>query len=336
MSASADRRPARRRVPAIAVAGVAALAVLADSALATFPGERGRIAFQRVTDPSAEGSEQIFTVGPRGGPARRLTSLSGGAFAPDYSPDGQRIAFERRGITPEALYVMRANGADQVALSTGGCTGLCLGEGDAAWSPDGSRLLFARAFGPIVRDNASQLDLVVANADGSGAQLLRAFRPLEGEGREPHGAQWSPDGRRIAVTILNITAKPELGSAIYVLNADGTGLRRITPFRLNAGNPDWSPNGRRIVFNSSFEGQAAVEIYTVRPDGRRLHRVRRDPRGKSYSFEPVWSPDGRRIAMVHGSGRAVPHIWTMRRNGTGLRQVTRGRLPDFSPDWGSR
>ena len=50
-----------------------------------------------------------------------------------------------------------------------------------------------------------------------------------------------------------------------MLDADGSNLRRITPLRLNAGNPDWSPNGKRIVFNSSYEGQAAVEIYTVRP-----------------------------------------------------------------------
>jgi Tol biopolymer transport system component len=41
----------------------------------------------------------------------------------------------------------------------------------------------------------------------------------------------------------------------------------LTPLRLSAGSPDWSPDGKRIVFNSSYEGQAAVEIYTVRPDG---------------------------------------------------------------------
>jgi TolB protein len=109
---------------------------------------------------------------------------------------------------------------------------------------------------------------VTANADGTAEQLLLHLRTREAEGKELHEAQWSPDGRRIAVTVLNITARPRLGSAIYVLNADGSNLRRITPMRLIAGNPDWSPDGRRIVFNSSFEGQAAVELYTVRPDGK--------------------------------------------------------------------
>jgi Tol biopolymer transport system component len=105
--------------------------------------------------------------------------------------------------------------------------------------------------------------------------------------------------------------------------------------RLNAGNPDWSPDGKRIAFNSSFEGQGAVEIYTVRPDGSGLRRLRREPKN-SYSFDPVWSPGGRRLAFVHGAGRKIPHIWMMKRNGTRLRQVTHGRRPDRGPDWGSR
>ena len=119
-----------------------------------------------------------------------------------------------------------------------------------------------------------------------------------------------------------------------MLDADGGNLRRITPKRLNAGNPDWSPDGKRIAFNSSYEAQAAVEIYTVRPNGKGLRRVRRNPE-RTFSWAPVWSPDGKRIAMVHHTFETVPHIWTMKRDGTGLRQVTRGPKPDFRPDWGA-
>ena len=132
MHVFARSRPAVR-APVIVLLGAVMVVGVAESAVATFAGERGRIAFVRVTDPSAEGSEQIFTVGQRGGPVRRLTSVSGGAFAPDYSPNGRRIAFERRGVSPEGLYVMRANGSTQVRLQTG-CTGLCLGDNDPAWS----------------------------------------------------------------------------------------------------------------------------------------------------------------------------------------------------------
>ena len=162
--------------------------------------------------------------------------------------------------------------------------------------------------------------------------MILHFRSLEAQGKEPHDAQWSPDGTRIAVNILNIKAKPRNGSAIYVLDADGSDFRRITPLRLNAGSPDWSPDGKRIVFNSSYEAQSAVEIYTVRPDGSGLKRVRKEPKN-SFSFEPVWSPNGKRIAFVHATTRTPPHIWTMK-NGTRLRQVTHGRRPDGAPAGG--
>ena len=193
--------------------------------------------------------------------------------------------------------------------------------------------MFERAFGPIVKDTAAGLDLVTASADGSSEQVILHFRSLEAQGKEPHDAQWSPDGTRIAVNILNIKAKPRNGSAIYVLDADGSDLRRITPLRLNAGSPDWSPDGKRIVFNSSYEGQSAVEIYTVRPDGSGLKRVRKEPK-KSFSFEPVWSPNGKRIAFAHATTTTPPHIWTMKKNGTRLRQVTHGRRPTAGPTGG--
>jgi TolB protein len=195
--------------------------------------------------------------------------------------------------------------------------------------------VFERAFGPIVKDTAAGLDLVIAEADGSNEQVILHYRSLEAQGQEPHDAQWSPDGTRIAVMILNTKARPRNASAIYVLDADGSDLHRVTPIRLNAGNPDWSPDGRWIAFNSFYGGPRSPEIYAVRPDGSGLRRLRREPKN-SYSFDPVWSPDGGRLAFVHGVGRQVPHIWTMKKNGTRLRQVTHGRRPDQGPDWGSK
>ena len=132
--------------------------------------------------------------------------------------------------------------------------------------------------------------------------------------------------KHLAVNLLNITAKPEFGSAIYTLDPDGTDLRRITPLRLNAGNPDWSPNGKRIVFNSSLEAQAAVEIYTVRPDGSGRKRVRRQPEGE-YAFEPVFSPSGRRIAFVGPGGlRPSPHLDDAAKRGPGRTGSAHGHV----------
>jgi Tol biopolymer transport system component len=326
----------RLRLPVVAVAVIAGVAGSVPSAHATFPGRPGPIAFQRFIDPQDEESTQIFSVARPGAKPRKLTSGATAVNA-DYSPDGQRIVFERRygGMSPDAIFTMRSDGSSQAPLPTTCTPDACLGDSAPAWSPDGNRLVFERAFGPIVKDTAAGIDLVTVNADGSSEQVILHYRSLEAQGQEPHDAQWSPDGTRIAVMILNTKAKPHNGSAIYVVDADGSNLHRVTPIRLNAGNPDWSPDGKRIAFNSSFEGQGAVEIHTVRPDGSGLRRLRREPKN-SYSFDPVWSPGGRRLAFVHGAGRKIPHIWMMKRNGTRLRQVTHGRRPDRGPDWGSR
>jgi Tol biopolymer transport system component len=326
----------RLRLPVVAVAVAAGVVGSVPSAHATFPGKPGPIAFQRFVNPQDEESSQIFSVARPGAKARKLTS-GGNGFNPDYSPDGRRIVFERRfgGMSPDSLFTMGSDGSSQTRLPTTCTAPTCLGDSAPAWSPDGNQLVFERAFGPIVKDNAAGLDLVTANADGSNEQVILHYRSLEAQGQEPHDAQWSPDGTRIAVTILNTKAKPRNASAIYVLDADGSDLHRVTPIRLNAGNPDWSPDGKRIVFNSSFEGQSAVEIYTVRPDGSGLKRVRKEPK-KSFSFEPVWSPNGTRIAFAHATTTTPPHIWTMKRSGKGLKQVTRGPKPDVRPDWGSR
>jgi TolB protein len=329
-------RASRLRLPIAAVGVVAVFAGAGSPAQATFPGKPGPIAFQRLVDPEDEERSQIFSVARAGAKARKLTT-GGNGFRPDYSANGEQIVFERRfgGARPDAIVVMGWDGSSPTLVETTCSADPCLGDNSPAWSPDGNRLVFERAFGPIVKDNASGLDLVTANADGTAERVLLHFRSLEAEGREPHDAQWSPDGTQIAVNILNITARPRNGSAIYVLNADGSDLRQITPTRLNAGNPDWSPDGKRIVFNSSYEGQGAVEIYTVRPDGGGLTRVRKEPKD-AFSFEPVWSPNGKRIAVVHATRRTVPHIWTMTRKGKRLRQLTHGPKPEFSPDWGSR
>jgi Tol biopolymer transport system component len=324
-------RASHLRLPLATVAVVAVVGGSASSAQATFPGKSGPTAFERFVDPEDEENVQIFSVARPGAKARKLPT-GGSGYNPDYSPDGQQIVFERRfgGVRPDAIMLMGSDGSSPALVNTTCAADPCLGDNSPAWSPDGTRLVFERAFGPIVKDQAAGgLDLT-SNADGSGEQVILQSLPL---GREPHDAQWSPDGTRIAVNMLNIEARPRNGSAIYVLNADGCDFHRITPRRLNAGNPDWSPDGKRIVFNSSYEGQAAVEIYTVRPDGSGLKRVRKEPKD-SFSFEPVWSPNGKRIAFVHGTRTKPPHIWTMKRNGKGLRQVTHGPKPDFGPDRG--
>jgi len=178
-------------------------------------------------------------------------------------------------------------------------------------SRTGSFILFeSRA-----RDRPSAL--LVMNTDGTGLRRLRT------SGRSPGNASWSPDGKRIAYDVL----EPN-GLIVYVINADGSGKRRVA---MNAHHADWSPNGREIVFQSGWE----TGIVDARTFQRRL----------TFDMEtvnPAWSPDGKQIAFgdtrSDGNGSS---IWVVNADGSGLHDLDPGgarryfhnsRDADWSPD----
>jgi Tol biopolymer transport system component len=318
---------------AVAVAASAAPALSVPAARATYAGKRGPIVFQRLLNPKDDSSTQLFAVSPTTGRVRQLTHFQGGAFEPAYSPNGRQIAFDRRFPNgPDAAYTIRFDGSNPMRLPVA-CSGQCLGIDEPNWTRSGDDIAFGRAFGPIVKNNASTLELATAGLSGTGDRVIRTFGPTA-TGTEPHNAVWSPNGRMLAVTILNTTKKPANASAIYLVSANGKTIRRLTPRNLDAGNPDWAPNGQRIVFNSFYEGQSESELYTIRPDGSGMHRIRKEKKN-NYAFDPVWSPDGGRIAFVHTSRTTPPHIWSIAADGKKLRQETHGNLVDLEPTWGT-
>jgi Tol biopolymer transport system component len=318
---------------AIAVAVSAAPAISAPAANAVYAGKRGPIVFQRLLNPKDDSSTQLFAVSPTTGRVRQLTHFPGGAFDPAYSPNGRQIAFDRRFHSgPDEAFTIGFDGSNPTRLPIA-CSGQCLGIDEPDWTPSGHGIVFGRAFGPIVKNNASTLELATAGLSGAGDRVISSFG-LKSTGTEPHNAVWSPNGRMLAVTILNDRKKPSNASAIYVFSANGKTVRRLTPPNLDAGNPDWAPNGKRIVFNSFYEGQSESELYTIRPDGTGIHRIRKEKKN-NYAFDPAWSPDGERIAFVHTSKKTLPHIWSIGADGKQLRQETHGSLVDLEPDWGT-
>lgn len=319
---------------AIAVAVSAAPAISLPAARATYAGKRGPIVFQRLLNPMDESSTQLFALSPTTGRVRQLTHFHGGAFDPDYSPNGRQIAFDRRfHAGPDAAFTIRFDGSNPTRIPIA-CPGQCLGIDEPNWARSGDNIAFGRAFGPLAKGgDASMVELATAGLSGTGDRVIRTFG-LKSTGTEPHNAVWSPNGRMLAVTILNDRKKPVNASAIYVISADGKVFRRLTPRNLDAGNPDWAPNGRRIVFNTFYEGQSESELYTIRPDATGMHRIRKEKKN-NYAFDPVWSPDGGRIAFVHTSRETLPHIWSIGADGKKLRQETHGSLVDLEPDWGT-
>jgi TolB protein len=169
--------------------------------------------------------------------------------------------------------------------------------------------------GTIAFDVGGRLHAVAA--DGSGRRLLRT-------GGDASWPAWSRDGRRLAFTSVD-------RRGIFVVNVDGTGLRRVTRTQTLDIQPAWSPDGRNLAF-ARFVSGWRTEIFVVGLDGRGLRRVKRN---RGQDLEPDWAPGGKRIASAFTSTRergARPRIHTMNPNGTAKRFVTDGTAPCWSPD----
>ena len=141
-------------------------------------------------------------------------------------------------------------------------------------------------------------------------------------------AAFSPDGRKLA-----FVSDRDGNLELYIMNSDGSGLRRATKNFAMDDHPTWSPDGRRIAFVSTREpstkgGQAWNAIYVMNADGTSVRRLSR-PGAAAYS--PAWSPDGSHIAFASGSGRAGrSDIWVMNTDGEDQRIViANGGWPTF-------
>ncbi len=171
-------------------------------------------------------------------------------------------------------------------------------------------------------------DYAIFGADAAGKHARRLTKQ-RGDPSTPAGLffqwqpAWSPDGTRVA-----FVSRRDGTSHVYVMNADGTGTRRLTSSAKNDERPAWSPDGKRIVF--SREGA----LFGVPAAGGLARRV---GRGLGYAGDPAWSPDGRRIAYDYRRpGSQASEVYVMNAGGGGVRQLTRlGRtsvLPAWSPD----
>jgi len=206
---------------------------------------------------------------------------------PAWSPDGKWLAFTAYAHCapvprecPQEIYRMTRFGQSVMQVGPAG-----LYSYSPAWSPDGSRIVFASA-----DEIEGPYHLMIMNADGSG---LRTLGGLSG------GAPaWSPDGRRIAYSGTDADGY----FAIFMANSDGTVPTQVTfPAEDGTGwawdgSPAWSPDGEAVAFTHGVQyadGHGSCQMHSMKPDGSGLVVLTND---SFCASKPVWFPGGRLIA----------------------------------------
>ncbi len=249
------------------------------------------------------------------------------------------------------IYMSDYDGANQTRVTVNRSIDIA-----PAWSPDGELLAYTSY-------RTGYPDIIL--------QSIRTMRPPS---NPAHGSMdnqnflpaWSPDGSRLA-----FMSNRDGNMEIYIINRDGTNLRRVTNHPAADATPTWSPTGQQLAFTSDRGGRE--QVYIVNIDGTGLDRISTEGKAdratwssaplneiayaaqsgggydiKIFSFStresrtvtdgigtnesPAFAPNGRHIAFWSDrSGR--PQIYTIARDGTDLRQITKSgsnRYPNWS------
>jgi len=211
------------------------------------------------------------------------------------------ISFASDRTGPEEIWVLKP-GAPPTRVTVHDGPALY---GEPSFSPDGDWIVFEEKVELANKPGAGREELGSIwkiRTDGSALTRLLDGPGTDRDAREPN---WSPRNDRIVFQLR------ERGSdlwALFTISSDGTSLRRLTEVPGEHTDASWSPDGRWVVFSSTYGDLALPQIFAIPAEGGRPIRITRDD--SSYDGAPSWSPDGKWIAFesTRGSG-GLSSLW---------------------------
>jgi TolB protein len=272
----------------------------ADLAMKQITGKDGFFTSKIAFVLGDKSKRNLFIMDYDGVNKRQLTRHSSLLMSPDCSPDGRKIIFNSDKVWDQDLYVITLG---QKIAETRLTKAFKL-EQSAEWSPSGNQIAFS-----------ANGDIYVSGLSGKDA------RNLTRSGSIDVSPSWSPDGSKIAF-VSDRSGNPQ----IYVMNSNGSGLRRITSSGYNT-DPSWSPS-REVNKIAFVRVEGGANIYTIDPSGGGEQRL---TFGGGRNENPAWSPDGYYIAYS-SSKAGAKDIYLMYLNGENQVRLSQGGGKKF-PTW---
>ena len=249
-----------------------------------------------------KGNFDITRIQADGGHPIRLTINPTYDGLPAWSPDGSEIAFESDRDLHADIWAMDINGQNPRKLSRSG-----EGHFTPIWSPTGTWILYESI--PLTSELSGNRELWVMDREGRNARKLAdGFNPQERD-------------------LFFTSGHFHLPSQETTLAKPARTLTVSKPYDIFTCGLSWSPDGKRIAFESVRGG--SVAIWVMNSDGSNPAQLTRD---LSNNWHPAWSPDGNRIAFA--SDRSGNYdLWVMDADGHHAMPLTEHPASDFRPAW---
>ena len=260
----------------------------------------GRIVFTCYID----NVDDICSVNADGSDYRRLTNQNSTDFY--ASARGGEILFSSRREGSFRLFHMNTDGGNQASMPPTNIGSIFAPE----LSPDGTRIAFTAAAGSI--QHIWVLD-----------RTTNGLTQLTFDGTNNLDPTWSPDGQQIA-----FASDRNGGMERHIINANGTGLRKITTgVGQQGGRSEWSPDGRWLAFYAGPSNDR--NIYLAAVDGSTVFQIT----DGGSNLAPSFSRDGNWIVFTSYRAGGNAELFIMHPNGSDVRQITSNDYADWQPRW---